>query len=114
MELKKYRVQKADGSTVIIDAYTIKDAVMKAREQFGQLPNDINNKISEEGIEKIISLISELEYSKEKLIKNLKNMEWESYYRESHSISAKLREYADAIDSLVGRMVKINKEIVDE
>lgn len=109
MTQKKFRVQKADGTTVIIEANNIDDAISKARSQFGQLPNDINNKISISTIEKINSLIGELDYEKELLKKELKVMEWESYYKEAHSISAKLREYADTIDSLVGSMVKINK-----
>lgn len=114
MALKKFRVQKADGSTVIIEANNIEDAISQARSRFGQLPNDINNKISVEVIAKINSLIGELEYDKELLKQNYRNMEWESYYDETHSISNKLKEYADEFNNLVGSMVKIDRGTKNE
>ena len=114
MTPKKFRVQKADGSTVIIEANNIEDAISQARSRFGQLPNDINNKISIEVITKINALIGELEYNKELLKKDYKNMEWGAYYDETHSISNKLKEYADEFNNLVGSMVKIERGTKNE
>ena len=110
MSLKKFRVTKANGEVVIIEAKNIEDAASLARSRFGQLPNDINDKISTNLITDITNLIRQLSENVIEIKKAEKSMEWEKVYAVSHSIINSLSSTSEDIGKLVGSLVKIDKE----
>lgn len=110
MSLKKFRVGKSDGTSVIIEAKNMEDAITQARSQFGQLPNDINNKITISIISDANSLIRDLGELIVNLKKGCRSLEWEEVYASAHSIMQRLNETSEDIKKLAGSMVKVDKD----
>lgn len=114
MQLKKFRVIKADGEVVIIEAKNIENAISIARSQFGQLPNDINEKIA-------LSLLSELSGlgklfngASASIKKGNRELNWGAVYKASKSISEALKVSEEKINTLAGSLVKVEKEYKNE
>lgn len=109
MSLKKFRVTKANGEVVIIEAVNMEDAISKARSQFGQLPNDINDKIVSDLVYNLTALMRKLGESISEIKHHSKEMEWTEIYRVANKLSEDAVLASNDIKSLVGSMVKISK-----
>ena len=110
MQLKKFRVTKADGEIVIIDAQNIENAISIARSQFGQLPNDINEKIAIDLLTEFSNLGKLLNEASVSIKKGNRDLDWETVYRASKRISEAFKVSEDKINTLAGSLVKIDKE----
>lgn len=112
--MKKYRVQKSDGTVEIIEALNIDDAVSKARSLFGQLPNDINNAITTQLLNDLTSIESKISDGIESIREENRILNWNAVYCKIHEILGLMKECEEQTKQLVGSMVKINKENEDE
>lgn len=110
MQLKKFRVTKADGEVVIIEAQNIENAISIARSQFGQLPNDINEKIAISLLNELTSLGKLFNDASASIKKGNRELDWETVYKASKSISEALKVSEDKINTLAGSLVKVEKE----
>lgn len=109
MSLKKFRVTKANGDVVIIEAANMEDAISKARSQFGQLPNDINDKIVSDLVYNLTALMRKLGESITEIKHHNKEVEWTEIYNIANKLSEDAVLASNDIKSLVGSMVKISK-----
>ena len=110
MQLKKFRVIKADGEVVIIEAQNIENAISIARSQFGQLPNDINEKIALSLLSELSNLVKLFNDTSASIRKSNRELDWEAVYRASKGISKTLEESKVKINTLAGSLVKVEKE----
>lgn len=108
--MKKFRVAKVDGTYEIIEATNMENAISIARNKFGQLPNDINNKIVED-ISHSIQLISRsIENNSKQIRLGAKELDWNRVYVNVHRIIDELILTSKELEKQAGSMVKINKE----
>ena len=104
--LKKFRVMTSKGE-VIIDAKNIHDAISRARQEIGQLPNDINTKICQDIIDELTDLQNTIEDIKLRIKTSSKNLEWNDVYSETKQLPVKAEEYLARCVEKVGSMHKI-------
>ena len=109
-ELKKFLVRTADGKTITIEAQNAHDAVTKARNLVGQLPNEINTKIIKKLLVDLQSTISFLSETSDNIRANGRELDWEKIYLAVKDISVNLKTKAETYTQMAGSMVKINKE----
>lgn len=114
MILKKYRIQKADGKSVIIEAENMEKAITIAKSKFGQLPNEINAEIIGDVLSKLSLFCERLSEEISNMREDRKSYEWGVLYDKLNQLSEEFTETSLEIKTLSSSMVKINKEIVDE
>lgn len=110
MQLRKFRVTKSDGEVVIIEAQNIENAISIARSQFGQLPNDVNEKIAINLLNELSNLGKLFNETSASIKKGNRDLDWESVYKASKGISKALKISEDKINTLAGSLVKVEKE----
>lgn len=84
--MKKFRVAKSDGTSVIIEAQNIDEAILIARKKFGPLPNDVNKKITDDALNSIQISMKELESYYKAIKLSEKELDWKEVYLTIHKI----------------------------
>ena len=110
MELKKYRVQKADGTQVIIEAENIDKAITIAKSKFGQLPNEINAKIIEGILSKLSVFCENLSVSISNIREDKRSLDWGTLYDKLNTISDDLNNTGEEVRDSLNSMVKLRKD----
>lgn len=108
--MKKFRVAKVDGTYEIIEAQNMENAISIARNKFGQLPNDINNKIVENISGSVQALSREIEECLKHIKLGAKELDWNSVYVNVHRIVKELNSTSEELSKQAGSMVKVDKE----
>lgn len=112
-KLLKYRVNLADGTSLVIEATNAHNAASIARSKVGQLPNEINMKIKKDLINSINKELKMLVDLKEIILTSSNNLDWENVYGSINSYLTHFQEKDSnitKIKELNGSLVKINKE----
>ena len=108
--VKNFSVLTLDGKRVIIEARNAHDALTIARNEIGQLPNDINTKIVKNLTADINTTISLLANTCSQIKEKGRELDWEKVYKEIKELSSILSEKSETYSQMDGSMVKVRKD----
>lgn len=106
--LRKFRVMTSKGE-VFINARNMHDAISKARTEIGQLPNDINTKITKNVLDEINELQSLLDTFKSQIKDSARSLDWNDVYKNTKQASLRIHDCACKCKEQIGSMLKIIK-----
>ena len=112
-KLLKYRVNLADGTSMIVEASNIHNAISLARGMMGQLPNDINKKVVTKITSIIDNEIQDLVNLKNSIQTDARELDWTTIYNRSKNFVETINAPESNIQKLnetSGSLVKVNKE----
>lgn len=108
--MKKFRVNLCNGEHIIVEAKNMYDAQVKARQEFGQLPNDVNRELVQEIFKDIKALNSYLIQFNQALKVQSKELDWTAVYKEILTCKNELSAHMDTISEISNSLLKVNKE----
>lgn len=112
-KLLKYRVNLADGTSMIVEASNIHNAISLARGMMGQLPNDINKKVVTKITSIIDNEIQDLVNLKNSIQTDARELDWTTIYNRIKNFVETINAPESNIQKLnetSGSLVKVNKE----